>query len=257
MLGLNGRRVVLTGGASGIGRAAALRLAQEGCALGIFDLDEAGAKATAVQCVKTGGVKTRGGHAKAYRVDITDRAQIAAAVGAFEADCGPIEGLANVAGWDTPVNFLDTDRALWDKVIQINLYGPLNMHHVVTRGMAERGFGRVVNVASDAGRVGSSGEAVYAACKGGLIAFSKTLARELARQGVTLNVVCPGPTDTPLFDNFRAASPSIGDALARAIPLRRLGQPNDYAGMIAFLLSDDAGYMTGQTISVSGGLTMV
>jgi len=127
---------------------------------------------------------------------------------------------------------------------------------VVARGMAERGFGRIVNVASDAGRVGSSGEAVYSACKGGMIAFTKTLARELARKGVTLNVVCPGPTETPLFENFRAASPSIGDALARAIPLRRLGQPVDYAGMIAFLLSDDARYITGQTISVSGGLTM-
>jgi 2-hydroxycyclohexanecarboxyl-CoA dehydrogenase len=246
MLGLSGRRVILTGGASGIGRATALRLAQEGCILGIFDLDEAGVRATAVQC----------GEARAYRVDITDRGQIAAAVAAFEARCGPVEAMANVAGWDTPVNFLDTERALWDKVIQINLYGPLNMHHVVARGMAERGFGRVVNVASDAGRVGSSGEAVYAACKGGMIAFTKTLARELARKGVTLNVVCPGPTETPLFDNFRAASPSIGDALARAIPLRRLGQPDDYAGMIAFLLSDDAGYITGQTISVSGGLTM-
>ena len=247
MLGLGGRRVILTGGASGIGRATALRLAQEGCVLGIFDLDEAGAQATAAQC----------GEARAYGVDITDCAQIAAAVAAFEARCGSVEAMANIAGWDTPVNFLDTDRALWDKVIQINLYGPLNMHHVVARGMTERGFGRVVNVASDAGRVGSSGEAVYAACKGGMIAFTKTLARELARKGVTLNVVCPGPTETPLFDNFRAASPSIGDALARAIPLRRLGQPDDYAGMIAFLLSDDAGYITGQTISVSGGLTMV
>jgi 2-hydroxycyclohexanecarboxyl-CoA dehydrogenase len=246
MPGLSGRRVIVTGGASGIGRAAALRLAQEGCILGIFDLDETGAQATAAQC----------GEAQAYRVDITERAQIATAVAAFEAGCGPVEAMANVAGWDTPVNFLDTDRALWDKVIQINLYGPLNMHHVVARGMAERGFGRVVNVASDAGRVGSSGEAVYAACKGGMIAFTKTLARELARNGVTLNVVCPGPTETPLFDNFRAASPSIGDALARAIPLRRLGQPDDYAGVIAFLLSDDAGYITGQTISVSGGLTM-
>ncbi|HTI79293.1 MAG TPA: SDR family oxidoreductase [Acetobacteraceae bacterium] len=246
MRGLHGRRVILTGGASGIGRAAALRLAAEGCVLGIFDLDEAGAQIVARQVEQ----------AAAYRVDITDREQIAAAVASFEATFGPVEGLANVAGWDTPIRFLETDRALWDKVIQINLYGPLNMHHVVARGMAERGFGRVVNVASDAGRVGSSGEAVYSACKGGLIAFTKTMARELARQGVTLNVVCPGPTDTPLFDNFRAASPQIGDALARAIPLRRLGQPDDYAGMIAFLLSDDAGYITGQTISVSGGLTM-
>jgi len=249
MRGLDGRRVVLTGGASGIGRAAALRLADEGCVLGIFDLDEAGGQETAARCA--------GGQARAYGVDITDRAQIGTAVTAFEAACGPVQGLANVAGWDTPRAFLDTERALWDKIIQINLYGPLNMHHVVIRGMAERGFGRVVNVASDAGRVGSSGEAVYAACKGGIIAFTKTLARELARKGVTLNALCPGPTDTPLFDNFRAASPAIGDALARAIPLRRIGEPDDYAGMIAFLLSDDAAYMTGQAISVSGGLTMV
>jgi 2-hydroxycyclohexanecarboxyl-CoA dehydrogenase len=246
MRGLHGRRVILTGGASGIGRAAALRLATEGCVLGIFDLDESGAQQTARQCEQ----------ATAFRVDITDRDQIVAAVESFEATFGPVEGLANVAGWDTPIAFLETDRALWDKVIQINLYGPLNMHHVVARRMAEHGFGRVVNVASDAGRVGSSGEAVYSACKGGLIAFTKTLARELARNGVTVNVICPGPTDTPLFDNFRASSPSIGDALARAIPLRRLGKPDDYAGMIAFLLSDESAYMTGQTISVSGGLTM-
>ena len=157
MRGLHGRRVIVTGGASGIGRAAALRLAAEGCVLGIFDLDEAGAQIVARQSEQ----------AAAYRVDITDREQIAAAVASFEATFGPVEGLANVAGWDTPVPFLETDRALWDKVIQINLYGPLNMHHVVARGMAERGFGRVVNVASDAGRVGSSGEAVYSACKGG------------------------------------------------------------------------------------------
>jgi 2-hydroxycyclohexanecarboxyl-CoA dehydrogenase len=130
------------------------------------------------------------------------------------------------------------------------------MHHVVLRGMAERGSGRVVNVASDAGRVGSSGESVYSACKGGIIAFTKTLARELARKGVTLNALCPGPTDTPLFENFTKGT-GLGDSLARSIPLRRIGQPDDYTGMIAFLLSDDSAYMTGQTISVSGGLTMV
>ena len=250
MRGLSGKRVILTGGASGIGRATALRLADEGCIVGIFDLNETGARETAERC---------GGRGHAYQVDITDRDQVERAAAAFEAECGPAEGLANVAGWDTPVNFLDTDRALWDRVIQINLYGPLIMHHVVLRGMAERGAGRVVNVASDAGRVGSSGEAVYSACKGGLVAFTKTLARELARKGITLNVVCPGPTDTPLFDGFKAASPSgakIGEAMARAIPLRRIGEPEDYPGVIAFLLSDDAGYMTGQTISVSGGLTM-
>lgn len=250
MRGLNGRRVILTGGASGIGRAAAIRLAQEGCVVGIFDLNEAGARETAAQCQ----------NARAYKVDIADRAQVTAAMEDFERVCGPTEGLANVAGWDVPINFLDTDEDFWDKVTRINMRGPLVMHHVVTRGMAQRGFGRVVNVASDAGRVGSSGESVYSFCKGGLIAFTKTLARELARRGITLNVLCPGPTDTPLFDGFLASSPSgakIGEAMARAIPLRRIGQPDDYAGMIAFLLSDDSAYMTGQTVSVSGGLTMV
>jgi 2-hydroxycyclohexanecarboxyl-CoA dehydrogenase len=252
MRGLAGKRVILTGGASGIGRAAAIRLAQEGCVLGIFDLDEDGARETIGQC--SGQVVVR-----AFGVDISDEAQVTGAVAAFEAELGPTEGLANVAGWDRPIRFLDTDRAFWDKVIQVNLYGPLIMHHVVVRGMAERRKGRVVNVSSDAGRVGSSGEAVYSACKGGLIAFTKTMARELAGRGVTLNVLCPGPTDTPLFDAFRQApgGDEIGDALARAIPLRRLGTPDDYPGLIAFLLSDDAAYITGQTISVSGGLTMV
>jgi len=246
------RRVILTGGASGIGRAAALRLAEEGCILAIFDLNEAGARETAAMAAPA--------QVAAYRVDIADRAQVEAAVREFEAAHGPTEGLANVAGWDLPINFLDTDTEFWDKVIRINLYGPLVMQHVVLRGMAERGFGRVVNVASDAGRVGSSGEAVYSACKGGIIALTKTLARELARKGITLNTLCPGPTETPLFDRFREASPGggkIAEALAKAIPLRRLGKPEDYPGAIAFLLSDDAAFMTGQTISVSGGLTMI
>ncbi|HSU05829.1 MAG TPA: SDR family oxidoreductase [Acetobacteraceae bacterium] len=250
MRGLNGKRIILTGGASGIGRATALRLAEEGCTLGIFDLNGDGAAETAARC---------NGAAKAWPVDIAERDQVEQALADFEQTFGPPGGLANVAGWDVARNFLDTDPALWDRVIRINLYGPLIMHHVVVRGMAARGAGRVVNVASDAGRVGSSGEAVYAACKGGIIAFTKTLARELARQGVTLNAVCPGPTDTPLFRDFQAGFPEgarIGEALARAIPLRRLGQPEDYPGIIAFLLSDDAAYMTGQTISVSGGLTM-
>jgi 2-hydroxycyclohexanecarboxyl-CoA dehydrogenase len=249
--GLQGRRIILTGGASGIGRAATIRLAEEGCIVGVLDLDEAGALETARLAVA--------GRVSAYRADISDRGQVETALQRFESEHGPVEGLANVAGWDVPINFLDTDTNFWDKVIRINLYGPLVMHHVVVRGMAERGFGRVVNVSSDAGRVGSSGEAVYSACKGGVIAFTKTLARELARKGVTLNTLCPGPTETPLFDNFRKGSSDgskIAEAMAKAIPLRRIGTPDDYPGTIAFLLSDDAAFMTGQTVSVSGGLTM-
>ena len=250
MRGLKDRRVILTGGASGIGKATALRLGEEGCVVGIFDLNEAGAMATAAAIGKAGG------KAFGYGVDIADYDQVRKAANAFEAAAGPTELLANVAGWDLTKPFLDTDTQFWDKVIRINLYGPLVMHHVVVRGMAERGFGRVVNVSSDAGRVGSSGEAVYSACKGGLIAFTKTMARELARRGVTLNTLCPGPTDTPLFQTVTAATPKLADALARAIPMRRVGKPEDYPGTIAFLLSDDAGYITGQTVSVSGGLTM-
>lgn len=253
MKGLKGRRVILTGGASGIGRAAALRLGAEGCIVGIFDLNERGAQETAGRIVEAGG------QAAAYRVDIADPAQVRAAHDRFEAQFGPVEGLANIAGWDAAKNFLDTDPDFWEKVIRINLFGPIAMHHVVLQGMAARGFGRVVNISSDAGRVGSSGEAVYSACKGGIIAFGKTVARELARKGVTINTLCPGPTDTPILQSFFGAgedAAKIADALKKAIPMKRLGEPEDYAGMIAMLLSDEAPYMTGQTLSISGGLTM-
>lgn len=249
MRGLKGRRVILTGGGSGIGRATAVRLAEEGAIVGLFDINEAGANETAEACGKYA-------QASAYRVDIGDFAQVKSAVEEFEKTHGPTEMLANVAGWDTPGNFLDSDRAIWDKIIRINLYGPLNLHYAVVPGFKARRFGRVVNVSSDAGRVGSSGEAVYSACKGGIISFTKTLARELARANVTINSVCPGPTDTPLFGTFIAQKPALAEALGKSIPLGRLGQVADYPGTIAFLLSDDAAFITGQTVSVSGGLTM-
>lgn len=248
MRGLNGQRVIVTGGASGIGRATALRLADEGCRVGIFDLDEAGAAATRSMA------GSNGDSISAYKVDIVDHAEVEQTVRQFESEHGPVSLLANIAGWDKAQPFLESEVELWHKIIAINLYGPLNVHHAIAKGMAERKFGRIVNVASDAGRVGSSGEAVYSACKGGIASFTKTLARELARSGVTLNVVCPGPTDTPLFRSF--ADQKLADALTRAIPMGRLGQPEDCAGVIAFLLSDDAKFMTGQTVSVSGGLTM-
>jgi 2-hydroxycyclohexanecarboxyl-CoA dehydrogenase len=253
MRGLQDKVAIVTGAASGIGKAIAGRLGEEGCVTAIFDLNGAGADATAADIEKAGG------RAYAHAVDITDRDAVSAAVDALEQAAGPVNILINNAGWDLPMGFLETDRAFWDKVIGINLYGPLTMHHVVLPRMLENGGGRVVNIASDAGRVGSSGEAVYSACKGGIIAFTKTLAREHARHNITLNTVCPGPTDTPLFDDFKAHSPNgakIAEGLARAIPLRRLGEPADYPGMVAFLASEDAAYITGQVISVSGGLTM-
>ena len=170
-----------------------------------------------------------------------------------------VDILVNNAGWDRFQNFVDTDPKDWEALIDINLRGPLNMHHLVLPQMISRGAGRVINISSDAARVGSSGESVYAACKGGLISFSKTLAREVARKGITVNVVCPGPTDTPILRGFLGegeAGQKVYDALVRAIPMKRVGQPDDIPGIVAFLASDEAGFITGQVISVSGGLTM-
>jgi len=252
MRGLKDRAVLVTGGANGIGAAIVRRLADEGCIVGIFDVDGAAAD-KAVQ-----DIVARGGRAVATRVDISDYQAVHSAVEAFETDCGPAAFLVNNAGWDRPANFIDTTPDFWTRIIAVNLVGPLNMHHVVLRRMAARRFGRVVNIASDAGRVGSSGEAVYSACKGGVIALTKTLAREFVGSGVILNTICPGPTDTAILRSFfeGANGAKIAEALKRAIPMKRFGSPEDYPGLVAFLLSDDAAYMTGQTISVSGGLTM-
>jgi len=252
MRGLAGKVALVTGAANGIGRAIARRLAAEGCTVGIFDLDEAGAIACADE------IRSQNGRAHVGLVDIGDYRAVERAVAALERAGGPVDILVNNAGWDRPASFLDTRPPFWDQVIRINLYGPLNMHHVVLTGMAERARGSVVNIASDAGRVGSSGEAVYSACKGGVIALTKTLARELVGKGIRLNTVCPGPTDTAILRSFTEGpeGAKILEGLKRAIPMKRLGSPEDYPGVVAFLASDDAGYITGQTISVSGGLTM-
>ena len=252
MRGLKDRTVLVTGGANGIGAAIARRLAQEGCAVGIFDLDAATGETL------VGEIKAAGGRASLQTVDITDYDAVARAVESLEAAFGPLAFLVNNAGWDRAQSFLETTPEFWRKIVAINLFGPLNVNHVVLRGMAARGFGRVVNIASDAGRVGSSGEAVYSACKGGIIAFTKTVARELVGKGVILNTLCPGPTDTAILRSFLEGPDGarIAEGLKRAIPMRRLGVPEDYPGLVAFLLSDDAAYITGQTISVSGGLTM-
>ncbi len=253
MRGLKDKSVIVTGAGGAIGRALCRRFAEEGAKLGVFDIN-GDAAAETVKLIEAGG-----GRAVAICVDIADFAAVGVAVAKFENAIGPTDALVNNAGWDRFANFLDSTPDFWERVISINLKGPLNVTHAVAKGMAARRAGRIVSIASDAGRVGSSGESVYSACKGGMIAFSKTLARELARTGVTVNVVCPGPTDTPLLHSFIGegeAGKKVHDALERAIPMRRLGQPDDLAGMVAFLSSADAAFITGQVISVSGGLTM-
>tara|TARA_R110002124_G_scaffold153244_1_gene320231 strand:- start:24426 stop:25187 length:762 start_codon:yes stop_codon:yes gene_type:complete len=251
MRGLDLKPVIVTGGASGIGKAIALRLGEEGAKVAIFDMNEKGAEATAE------AIRKNGGAAWAYKVDIIDYVTVAMAVDAFEEVAGPVYGLVNNAGWDEARPFIQTEPDFWKKVIDINLYGPLNLTHVVARKLAEQGAGRIVSISSDAGRVGSSGEAVYSAAKGGVIAFMKTMAREFAKKGITFNTICPGPTDTPLLASVDASGGGrLTEALTKAIPMRRLAQPDDYPGMVAFFLSDDASFITGQTISVSGGLSM-
>ncbi|SEA53615.1 2-hydroxycyclohexanecarboxyl-CoA dehydrogenase [Variovorax sp. YR216] len=248
-----GKTVVVTGGGGGIGGATCRRFAREGAKVAIYDLNPEAAEKVAAQ------IREEGGEAMAFRCDITDRASVDAAVEATLQKLGPIDVLVNNAGWDVFKPFTKTEPAQWDKLIAINLTGALHMHHAVLPGMVARKAGRVVNIASDAARVGSSGEAVYAACKGGLVAFSKTLAREHARHNITVNVVCPGPTDTALFADYKegAGNPEkLMEAFTRSIPLGRIGQPDDLPGAILFFASDDAAFVTGQVLSVSGGLTM-
>jgi 2-hydroxycyclohexanecarboxyl-CoA dehydrogenase len=231
MRGLKGKSVIVTGGAAGIGAAIVERFREAGSKVAIFDLQ---------------GEK---------RVDITDYDAVKQAV----AEVGNVDILVNNAGWDMFKPFLKTDPAFWQKIISINLVGAMNLLHNVLPGMVARGGGKVVNIASDAGRVGSSGEGVYSACKGGIIALTKTLSRELATKGVRLNTVCPGLTETNMLTEFMkgAGNPDkLAEAYRRAIPIGRLGKPQDLPGAVLFLSSDDADFITGQTLSVSGGLTM-
>ncbi|XOV85377.1 MAG: SDR family NAD(P)-dependent oxidoreductase [bacterium] len=245
------RPIIITGAASGIGRAIAQYLARQGAFVGIFDLNEAGAQETVE------AITDSGGNAVAQRLDIADYKAAEKSIHEFQEVAGPLYGLVNNAGWDEAKNFIDTRPEFWQKIIDINLYGPLNMTHIACRHMIEQGVGRVVNIASDAGRVGSSGEAVYSAAKGGTIALMKTLGREFARQGITFNSVCPGPTDTPLLASFDASSGGkLAPALERSVPMRRLAQPEDFPQVVSMFLDPGSGYITGQTISVSGGLSM-
>ena len=253
MRGLENKVVIVTGGGGGIGSVTCHRFAEEGAVVAVLDLNEETANATAT------AIKNAGGKAAAFVADLTDLAAVKEAVGQVEAQLGPVDVLVNNAGWDKFITFLKSTPDHWDKIIDINLKGVLNMMYTVLPGMVERERGRVVTVSSDAGRVGSSGESVYAACKAGLIALSKTLAREHSRAGITFNVVCPGLTETAMFDAFMegAGNPDkLREAYRRAIPLGRIGLPEDLPGAICFLSSEDAAFITGQVISVSGGLTM-
>lgn len=247
------KTVIVTGGGGGIGSATCQRLASEGAAVAVFDRNLASATQVAHE------ITASGGRAAAFECDITQRDQVDAAVATAQVQLGPISSLINNAGWDVFKPFVKSEPAEWERLIAINLTGNLHMLHAVLPGMVERGYGRIVNVASDAARGGSSGEAVYSACKGGLVSLSKTLAREHARHGITVNAVCPGPTDTALLAGVAegARDPAkLIDAFKSAIPMCRLGQGTDLAAAIAFFASDDASFITGQVLSVSGGLTM-
>lgn len=253
MRGLSGKVVIVTGGGGGIGTATCKRFAEEGATVAVFDIDKDAAGRAAAQIAEVGGKAT------AFSCDITDYSACQNAVRSVETTVGPVDVLVNNAGWDVFRPFVDTSPSDWQKIISINLTGVLNMHHAVLPGMVERKCGRIVSVSSDAGRVGSSGEAVYAGCKAGLIGFSKTIAREHARHNINVNVVCPGIINTKLYENYKKGSRNpekLDDAFRRAIPFGRLGEPGDLPGAICFLTSDDAAYITGQVLSVSGGLTM-
>ena len=240
---MDSRVALVTGGAGGIGRAIVAALADAGHTAVSGDIADATADEAAL----------------AVRLDVTDSASVDEAVARIEAELGAVEILVNTAGWDEFHPFVETDEAFWDRIIELNFKGCLRVCRRVVPGMVEREYGRVVNISSDAARVGSSQEAVYAGAKAAQVAFGKTLAREVARRGVTVNTVCPGPTETPLLMGLLGAgeaSAKMVEALRRAVPMRRLGQPEDVAAAVAFLASDRAGYITGQTLSVSGGLTM-
>ncbi|MFI5317227.1 MAG: SDR family NAD(P)-dependent oxidoreductase [Myxococcota bacterium] len=245
MRGLKDRVALVTGGARGIGRAIAERLAAEGARVAIADIQ--GAKQAAEEI---------GGGSIGVVLDVTDSSAVRAGVGEVIGRFGRVDVLVNNAGWDKVEPFVKSSEETWDKVLAINLRGPIAVTRAVLDGMIERRAGWIVTISSDAGRLGSSGEVVYSAAKAGVIGFSKALAREVARHGIHVNVVCPGPTNTPLLAQVGADNPKLVESLTRAVPFGRIGQPDDLAGAVAFLASDDAAFITGQTLSVSGGMSM-
>jgi 2-hydroxycyclohexanecarboxyl-CoA dehydrogenase len=250
---LDGKTALVTGGGRGIGRAIALGLARAGAQVAVLDIlkDHADAVRREIEALGVKGL--------ALGADLTRRAEVVRAVAEALAQFGQLDVLVNNAGWDKLEPFLESEEETWDKIIAVNFKAMLYVCKAALPHMVSRDTGKVINIASDAGRVGSMGEAVYAGTKGAIIAFSKTLAREMARHRITVNVVCPGLTETPLLQGIRAQSPKterVIEAVTRAIPLGRVGRPEDVAGAVVYLASPAADYVTGQTLSVSGGLTM-
>jgi 2-hydroxycyclohexanecarboxyl-CoA dehydrogenase len=245
---MRNRGVIVTGGASGIGRATALLLAREGARVFIGDIDEAGGRSVAEAATAEGLA------VEFLSLDLARGETIADFAAAVHARVDRVDGLVNGAGWDRIQPFMENPPEMWEALIAINLLGAIRLTRAILPPMIAAQSGKIVNISSDAGRVGSTGETVYAAAKGGLIAFTKSLAREMARYRLNVNCVCPGPTDTPLF---QGQPERMREALTRAIPFRRIAQPEDIAEAVLFFLGPRSDYITGQVLSVSGGLTMV
>lgn len=250
-MNMKDRTALVTGAARGIGRSIALALAREGAAVAVADKDEAGARAVAAE------IQQAGGRALAVPVDLTRRNEVEQMVRTAEEKLGPLDVLVNNAGWDRMQPFLESEEETWDRLIALNFKAALYTCKAVLPGMVARGRGKVVNISSDAGRNGSMGQAVYSGTKGAIIGFSKTLAREMARHHINVNVVCPGLTDTQLLADCHESMPKVIDGVTRAIPWGRVGKPEEVAEAVAYLASPAADYVTGQTLSVSGGLTMM
>jgi len=241
----------ITGAGSGIGRQIAITLAGKGFEIAVTDINDVNAAETVSL------IEAQNGKAIAFHCDVTQLASVEQVVSEVKEKFGSIDVLVNNAGWDKIEPFLKSEPATWERIININLMGQVHTCKAILPIMIEQGNGKVVNIASDSGRVGSSGEAVYSAAKGGIISFTKTIAREMARHKINVNCICPGPADTPLFQEIREYNAGIAEALIKAIPFRRLAQPEDIANAVAFLSTAEADYITGQTLSVNGGLAMV
>ncbi len=247
-MGFENKVAVVTGAASGIGKATAEALAEAGALVVCGDIDREKGEAAAA------AIRNKGQKAEFHAVDLTSEASINAFAETVQAKVGAVDILVNGAGWGQTKPFWETTPELWDKLVALNFVGPMKLVKALLPKMLERGSGKIVNIASDAGRVGSLGETVYSGAKGGLIAFTKSLARETARYNINVNCVCPGPTETPLL--FAVPEKHL-ELFKKAIPFRRFGKPSEIADAVVFFASDRASYITGQVLSVSGGLTMV